>query len=385
MDFTLSEEQQMLQETVARLVRDEYEFEKREGYRTSEAGFSEAFWQQLGELGLTALPFPEALGGIGGGGIETQLMMTELGRGLCLEPYLQSIILGGGLIEQLGSTPQKEELIPRLAAGELRVAAGLQEPQSHYDLADVQTRAERTASGYRLSGRKAVVIGGHCADKFLVSARTGGEAREAQGISLFLVDAEAAGLETRVYPTNDGFKGCDLFLDGVEVPSGALLGEEGQAHDGIVYQAGRAMAALCAEAVGAMEATVALTLDYLKTRQQFGKPIGKFQVLQHRMADMSAELEQARSMALLAASVADDAQGPERQRVLSAAKNVIGRAGQFVAEQAIQLHGGIGMTWEYNLAHYAKRLVMINHQLGDDDHHLDVFSELMSEPRQGRA
>lgn len=378
MDFKLNDEQQMLQETVARLVRDEYTFEKRETYRQSEAGFSEGFWQQLSELGLTAIPFAEEYSGIGGGGVETQLMMTELGRGLCLEPYLQSIILGGGLITQLGSDSQKEELIPQIAAGELKVAVGLQEPQAHYQLADVQTRAERTDAGYRLSGRKAVVIGGHVADKLIVSARAGGETGDSQGISLFLIDGDAAGLEKRVYPTNDGFKGCDLFLDGVEVPRVALLGEEGQAHEAIAYQAGRATAALCAEAVGAMEEAVNLTLEFLKTRKQFGMPIGKFQVLQHRMVDMSSELEQARSMALAAASIADDEASPQRQRVLSAAKHVIGRSGQYIAEQAIQLHGGIGMTWEYNLAHYAKRLIMINHQLGDDDYHLEMFSELMS-------
>ena len=377
MDFKLTEEQQMLQETALRLVRDEYEFEKRETYRQSETGFSEGFWQQLSELGLTAIPFAEEYGGIGGGGVETQLMMTELGRGLCLEPYMQSVILGGGLITQLGSDSQKEELIPQIAAGELKLAVGLQEPQSHYNLADITTRAEKSGTGYRLSGRKAVVIGGHVADKLIVSARAGGEAGDSQGISLFLIDGDAAGLEKRVYPTNDGFKGCDLFLNGVEVPASALLGEEGNAYEGILYQSGRAIAALCAEAVGAKEETVALTLDYLKTRKQFGVPIGKFQVLQHRMVDMGSELEQARSMALVVASVVDDAASPARQRILSAAKNIIGRSGQYVAEQAIQLHGGIGMTWEYNLAHYAKRLIMINHQLGDNDHHLEVFSELM--------
>lgn len=379
MDFTLTEEQQMLQETVSRLVRDEYEFEKRETYRQSDVGFSEPFWQQLSELGLTAIPFPEALGGIGGGGVETQLMMAELGRGLCLEPYLQSVILGGGLIERLGNDGQREELIPRIAAGELKIAVGLQEPQSHYNLSNVHTRAERTDTGYRLNGRKAVVIGGHCADKFIVSARTDGTNMDTQGISLFVLEANSAGLERRLYPTNDGFKGCDLFLNDVEVPGNALLGGEGQAHAGMTYQAGRAIAALCAEAVGAMEEAVKLTLDYLKTRKQFNVPIGKFQVLQHRMVDMSSELEQARSMALAAASVADDEESPERQRILAAAKNVIGRSGQYVAEQAIQLHGGIGMTWEYNLAHYAKRLIMINHQLGDDDYHLTAFSELMSD------
>lgn len=377
MDFKLSEEQQMLQETAARLVRGEYEFEKRESYRESELGFSESFWQQLSELGLTAVPFAEEFGGFGGGGLETQLVMTELGRGLCLEPYLPSVILGGGLINQLGTNAQKEELISGIASGTLKVAVGLIELQSRYNLNDVETRAEKTANGYRLNGRKGVVIGGHCADKLIVSARTSGNSLDADGISLFVVDANAAGLSRRDYPTADGFKGCDLFLENVEVAADALLGEEGKASEAIHYQAGRAISALCGEAVGAMEEAVRLTLDYLKTRKQFGVPIGKFQALQHRMVDMNSELEQARSMAILAASVADEPASDHRQRVLSAAKNVIGRAGQFVAEQAIQLHGGIGMTWEYNLAHYAKRLILINHQFGDDDHHLEIFSNLL--------
>ncbi len=377
MDFKLTEEQQMLQETAARLVRGEYEFEMREGYRQSELGFSEIFWNQLSELGLTAVPFAEEFGGFAGTGVEVQLVMAELGRGLCLEPYLQSVILGGGLITQLGTTAQQEELIAGIASGSLKVAVGLVELQSRYNLNDVQTHAAKTANGYRLNGRKGVVIGGHCADKLIVSARTSGDSLDAAGISLFVVDANAAGLSRRDYPTADGLKGCDLFLDNVEVSADALLGEEGQASDAIHYQAGRAIAALCGEAVGAMEEAVRLTLEYLKTRKQFGVPIGKFQALQHRMVDMNSELEQARSMALLAASVADEPASVQRQRVLSAAKNVIGRAGQFVAEQAIQLHGGIGMTWEYNLSHYAKRLIMINHQLGDDDHHLEIFSELL--------
>ncbi|GAA3956267.1 acyl-CoA dehydrogenase family protein [Allohahella marinimesophila] len=377
MDFRLTEEQQMLQETAARLVRSEYTFEQRERYRESEPGFSKAFWKQLSELGLTAVPFSEAFGGFDGSGVETQVVMTELGRGLCLEPYMQSVILAGGLIDQLGSDHQKQTLLTGIASGEFIAAVGLQEPQSHYNLDDVETRAERLENGYRLNGRKAVVIGGHQAVKLIISARTSGEASDAAGISLFVVDADADGVERQIYPTVDGLKGCDVFLRNVTVPKEALLGTLDEASPAIHYQAGRAMAALCAEAVGAMEEAVKLTLDYLKTRKQFGVPIGKFQVLQHRMVDMSSELEQARSMATLAASVADDGDSVARQRVLSAAKHVIGRSGQYVAEQAIQLHGGIGMTWEYSLAHYAKRLIMINHQLGDDDHHLEVFSGLM--------
>ncbi|AMQ88741.1 MULTISPECIES: acyl-CoA dehydrogenase family protein [Marinobacter] len=377
MDFRLNEEQQMLQDTVARLVRGEYSFEKRLEYSESELGFSESFWKQLGELGLMAVPFPEELGGFGGTGVEVQSVMTELGRGLCIEPYLQSVVLGGGLISQAGNEQQKEQWLAGIATGETQLAVGLQEPQSFYNTNDVETTAEKTDSGYVLNGRKAVVIGGHSANLLVVSARTSGSSRDASGISLFVIDANADGLERRSYPTIDGAKGCDLLLNNVKVGADALLGSEGEAADAIEYQVGRAISALCGEAVGVMEVACDLTLDYLKQRKQFGVPIGKFQVLQHRMADMMSELEQARSMAILAASVADEPQSDERRRVIAAAKNVISRSAQFISEKGVQSHGGIGMTWEYNFAHYAKRLVMINHQLGDDDFHLERYAALL--------
>ncbi len=319
MDFKLTEEQQMLQDTAARLVRDAYPFEQREKFSESELGFSAEFWSQLGELGLTAVPFSEEIGGFGGSGVETMLVMTELGRGLTLEPYLQSVILAGGLINQLGSDAQKQDLLPQVAAGSLQLAVAFDEPQSHYNLNDVQTRAEAVDGGYRLSGRKAVVIGGHSAGQIIVSARTSGDSRDETGISLFLIDPNAQGVSRRVYPTIDGRKGCDLFLDNVQVGAEALLGELGNALPSMRYQQGRAIAAQCADALGSMDEACKLTLDYLKTRKQFGVPIGKFQVL----------------------------------------------------------HGGIGMTWEYNLAHHAKRLVMIAHQFGDDDHHLKAYAKLM--------
>ncbi len=377
MDFQLNEEQQMLQDTVARLVRGEYSFEKRLEFSETELGFSADFWSQLSELGLTAVPFSEELGGFGGGGVEVQSVMAELGRGLCLEPYLQSVVLGGGLISQAGNDSQKETWLAGIASGELKAAVGLQEPQSFYDLNNVESRAEKNGDGYVLNGRKGVVIGGHCADLIIVSARTSGDARDADGISLFALSPDTAGVERRTYPTIDGAKGCDITLNNVQVGADALLGEAGKATSVIEYQAGRAIAGLCAEAVGVMEVANELTLEYLKQRKQFGVPIGRFQVLQHRMVDMMSELEQARSMAILAASVADSEQSDERRRVLAAAKNVIGRAGQFISEAGIQSHGGIGMTWEYNFAHYAKRLIAINHQLGDDDFHLERYAALL--------
>ncbi|TDR49178.1 alkylation response protein AidB-like acyl-CoA dehydrogenase [Pseudomonas brenneri] len=376
MDFKLTEEQQMLQDTATRLVRDAYSFEAREHYAQSDAGFSLAFWQQLGELGLTAVPFPEDLGGFGGGGVDTMLLMTEFGRGLCLEPYVESVIYAGGLLMQLGS-PAQQNLLQQVASGQLLLATAFEEPQSHYHLNDVQTRAEQTAEGWTLTGRKAVVIGGHQAGLILVSARISGDSRDEHGIGLFLVDPQAAGVERRTYPTVDGRKSCDLYLDKVTVSADQVLGEPGQALAALRYQQGRAIAAQCADALGSMQEACRLTLDYLKTRQQFGVAIGQFQVLQHRMVDMRTELEQATSMAILAACYCDEAHSLERTRTLAAAKFIVTRAARNIAEQAIQLHGGIGMTWEYSLAHHAKRLVMLSHQFGDDDHHLKAYAALL--------
>ncbi|MFV3367086.1 acyl-CoA dehydrogenase family protein [Pseudomonas sp. NY15435] len=373
MDFKLSEEQQMLQDTAARLVRDAYPFDKREGFSRSELGYSADFWRQLGELGLTSVALPEAYGGFGSG-VESMLVLTELGRGLCLEPYLQSVVHAGGLIAQLGSDAQKAHWLPRIASGEAQLAVAFEEPQSHYHLHDVQTRAEQAGDSWKLSGRKAVVIGGQSATAILVSARVAGTARDEAGIGLFLIDPQQGGVSRREYPTVDGQRACELFLDGAV---GEALGVPGEALAALRYQQGRALAAQCAEALGSLQEACALTLDYLKTRKQFGIPIGKFQVLQHRMVDMRSELEQATSMAILAACVADQPDSAERSRTLAAAKFIVTRAARYVAEQAIQLHGGIGMTWEYVLAHHAKRLVMLSHQLGDDDHHLKVYAGLM--------
>jgi alkylation response protein AidB-like acyl-CoA dehydrogenase len=375
MDFNLSQEQQMLQDTVARLVRDNYTFEQREHLLKSETGFSLDFWAQLSELGLTAVPFSEELGGMGGGGVDTSLIMTELGRGLCLEPYLQSVIFAGGLLDQLGSAEQKAELLPLIARGELRLAVALDEPQSHYQLHDVQTRAKQVGGDWLLSGRKSVVVGGHNAGLILVSARTAGLSRDEEGIGLFLIDPGSSGVRHPDYPTIDGRKACELLLDNAV---GIPVGNPGQALAALRYQQGRAIAAQCAEAIGSMQAACNLTLDYLKTRKQFGQAIGKFQALQHRMVDMRIELDQATSMAILAACVADQPDCDERTRALAAAKFIVSRAARFVADQAVQLHGGIGLTWEYELSHYAKHLLMVARQFGDDDHHLQSFSRLIN-------
>ena len=377
MDFKLTEEQLMLQETTARLVRDVYGFEHREQYRQSTHGFSASFMQQLGELGLCAVPFDEAYGGYAGTGIENMLIMTELGRGLCLEPFLHSVIFAGGLVDQLGTAAQKDTLLPQVGSASLQLAVALDEPQSHYQLHDVQTTAEAVSGGWKLNGRKSVIIGGQSAGLILLSARTSHGARDEKGITLFLVDPQDRGVGRRDFATQDGRMACELYLEDVFVKSSAVLGAVGQALPALRYQQGRCIAAQCAEAVGSMEAACALTLDYLKTRQQFGQPIGKFQVLQHRMVDMRIELDQATSMTLLAACVADQADSDERSRILAAAKFIVSRASRFVADQGIQLHGGIGLTWEYMLSHHARHLLMVARQFGDDDHHLQAYAKLM--------
>lgn len=377
MDFTLSDEQRMLEETVSRLVRDEYDFESRRKLLDSPEGYSPQLWAAYAELGLLGVPFAEEYGGFGGGGVELLVLMQAFGRSLVLEPYLATVVLGGGLIERLGSDAQREALLGAVVGGELKLALAYGEPEGRYEHLHVATRAERTDAGWRLDGAKAVVLHGDTADKLLITARTGGERTDRDGISVFLVDAAAPGLSRRGYRTIDGLHAAEIRLDGVQVDDDALLGAAGQAADALEAVLARGQAALCAEAVGAMEQALELTVEYLKQRQQFGVPIGRFQVLQHRAVDMRIQLEQARSMAILAAASLE-LPAAERDRRLAAAKVVIGNAGRFIAEQAIQLHGGMGMTEEAAVSHYAKRLVMIDHYLGDVDYHLSRFSAVLT-------
>jgi len=384
MDFNLTDEQRMLQDTVARLIREQYDFESRMKLLETPEGYSKDIWAQFADLGLLGIPFSEESGGFGGGGIELMLVMQEFGRGLVVEPYLATVVLAGSLVEALGSDAQKEAVLEPVIGGERIMAFAHGEPESRYELSAVRTRAEKTGAGYKLTGHKAVVLHGDAADQLVVSARVGGKDSDTNGIGLFLVDADAKGVSRRGYQTADGLRAAELRLDGVEVGADAVLGEPGKAYAAIEQVVGRAIAALCAEAVGAMEASCNLTLEYLNQRKQFGVPIGKFQALQHRMVDMSIELEQARSMAILAASRLHE-ERKLREQTLSAAKARIGKAGRFIAEQSIQLHGGIGMTWEYAGAHYAKRLVMIDHVLGDTDYHVERFVALTDGQTEGGA
>ncbi|MEM7254773.1 MAG: acyl-CoA dehydrogenase [Pseudomonadota bacterium] len=375
MDFDLSTEQQLLKDSVERFIRDDYDFVRRRAIAEEENGFSAAVWKSFAELGWLGMPLPEDCGGLGATSVDVMLLMEAFGRGLVIEPYLQSIILGGGLIAELGSEPQRETWLPQLASGELRVALASAEPCSRYSLGDIATHAVADGDRWRLSGHKSVVIGGPHADKYIVSARTSGEVRDAQGVSLFVVDRDAPGLDRVDGRGFDRTPVSELIFDKVDVGADHLLGPVGEAFPALEHAADRGIAALCAEAVGAMSVLNDATNEYLKTRKQFGQPIGRFQVLQHRMVDMYTELEQTRSLTYLA-TLKLDASYQERRRAVSAAKAQMGRAGKFVGSQAVQLHGGMGMTDELMVSHYYKRLMMLDITLGNREHHLKAFTAL---------
>lgn len=369
MDFNYTEEQIALQDTLRRFYARDYGFEHRRALAKSADGFDRSAWATFADFGILALPFPEDFGGLNGNAVDTMLVMEMLGRGLALEPYLATVVLCGGLIRDAGSAAQKDALLPAIGGGELMLALAHHEPGGRYELDRVATTAQAANGGWRLDGSKAVVLGAPSAGKLIVSARDG------IGLSLFLVDAAAPGVNLRGYPTQDGARAANLTLTGVQVAADALLGPAGGALPLIERVIDQANAALCAEAVGIMAALNEVTLEYLKTRKQFGVPIGKFQALQHRMADMVIATEQARSMATLAAVRADSADAVERSRAIAAAKTYVLQSARLVGQQAVQLHGGMGVTDELNVGHYFKRLTMIGLTFGDVDYHLGRFSD----------
>jgi alkylation response protein AidB-like acyl-CoA dehydrogenase len=374
MNFEHTEERRMLADSLNRFIAEQYGFETRDRIAASNEGYSSAMWQQFAELGVIGALLREEDGGFGGGGFDIAVVFEALGRGLVIEPFLGSAVLAAEAIAAAGSDEQKARLAS-IADGSAIAGFAHDEPETHYELARVHTRAARSGAGWVLNGAKAVVAQGEAADWFVVSARSGGAVDDEAGISLFLVPKDTAGVQVVGTPTIDGGRVAELSFNNVQLDAGALLGQEGQGYAVLERAVGRGVLALCAESLGAMEAAKAATLDYLRTRKQFGVPIGSFQALQHRMADLLLEIEQARS-AVINAAAALDGERLVRERALSAAKASIGRIGTLVAEECIQLHGGIGMTWELPLAHYAKRLVMIDHQLGDEDHHLARYIAL---------
>ncbi|HVT34488.1 MAG TPA: acyl-CoA dehydrogenase family protein [Nevskiaceae bacterium] len=378
MNFEFSEEQTALRDTLLRYLQKNYGFEQRREIIRSTDGWSRAHWKQFAEMGLTAIGLPEAYGGYGlGGPFDTYVVMEAFGRALVVEPYLASVVLAADLIAHVGSGAQKSALLPKVASGELQLALAHQEPGARYELAHVATKSVASGNGYVLDGAKTVVLNGAAADRLIVSARTAGGERDEAGISLFLVDPKSSGVSIHGYPTQDGQRAADITLKGVQVSADALLGQAGAALPAIEHQLQHAIAALCAEAVGAMGALLEITGAYLKTRKQFGVPIGSFQALQHRMADMLMQLESARSMAYLIAARIGSADLQERRRAVAAAKALVGQAARHVGQQAVQLHGGIGVTDELNVSHYFKRLTMIDLTFGDAAHHLARYSDLM--------
>ncbi len=370
MDFDLNDEQRLLKDSVDRLMATEYGFDKRRVYASSAHGHSNALWAKYAELGILALPFAEADGGIGGGPVETMLVMEALGGAMALEPYLATVVLGGGIIRHGASAEQRARFIPGIAAGEVKFALAHQEKQSRYDLADVSTSARKDGSGWVLDGEKGVVLGGDSADHILVTARTAGSGRDRAGIGVFLVDARSPGLSRRGYPNQDGQRAAQITLAGVRVDAANAIGDPADGLPLIERVVDEAIAALCAEAIGVMSMMHAITLDYLKTRKQFGVTIGSFQAVQHRAADMFVALEQARSMAMFATMMAVEPDAKERAKAMSAAKVQIGKSGRHISHEAVQLHGGIAMTMEYRVGHAFKRMTMIDRLFGDTDYHL---------------
>ena len=375
MDLSLSDEQKQLQEAAERFVRDKYAFDSRRKIAATEKGFLPENWAQMAELGWLGVPLTEAEGGYGGP-IETMILMEQFGKGLVLEPFLPTAVIGGGLLARAGSQAQKDSLLAPMMEGKKQFAFAWLERQSRYNLADVSLKATKEGAGWSLSGHKGVVYNGPSADCIFVLARTSGGAREEKGLTLFAVDAKAKGLSRRDYPTQDALRASELTLDKVSVGADAVVGTVDGAFPIVEDAVDRAIVALCAEAVGCMDAINAATLEYIKTRKQFGVPIGKFQVLQHRMVDCFTNAQEARSMTLMASLKIDDKDPIVRRKAASGAKVQIGKSGKFCGQSAVQMHGGMGVTDEMAVSHYFKRLTMIDLMFGNQQHHLTRYSNL---------
>ena len=372
MQFAFTDEQKLLADSVARFVTKDYPFESRRKLLASEEGWSRDIWKNFAELGWLAASFAEDQGGLGGGPVEAAIVMEGFGKGLVLEPYLPTVVLGGTLLASGG----RRDLLAALVEGALQVSLAWVEPKARFDLAHVETRAARKDDGFALTGQKGVAFNAAAADWIIVPARTAGGAKEAQGITLFLVPKGAKGLTLRPYRTVDGVRAAEVALDSVTLGPESVLGEVDWGHPLLEAAIDRGMAAVCAEAAGIMGHIVATTRDYLKTRKQFGVPLASFQVLQHRSVDMYVLAEQATSMAYRAAVLADAREPTERARAASAAKAWIGKAGRQVGQEAIQMHGGMGMTEEMPVSHYFKRLTMIDTLFGDHRFHRRRFAAL---------
>ncbi len=366
MDFSLNEFQSMLADSVEKFVSNEYNFESRQAYAASDLGFSADVWQTFCDLGWTAIPFAESDGGLDGGPIEMMLLMQQFGRGLVVEPYLSNVVLAGGILRRLASDAQKAQWLQPMISGELQTALAFVEPQSRYEIDNIATTAGPDGDGWIINGKKAVVLNGGNADVLLIPAIL-------DGVTLFAVAANADGVSRKAYATVDGGSAADVTLDNVRVDANALLGGAGQGLAALEAVVDEATLAVCAEAVGIMQTLTDKTVEYSKNRVQFGVPIGSFQALQHRMVDMLTASEQSYSL-LLWATMANEARTEDAKRAVSAIKYQIGTAGKLVGQEAVQLHGGMGVSWEFDVGHYFKRLTVIGQMLGNADWHLDKLA-----------
>jgi alkylation response protein AidB-like acyl-CoA dehydrogenase len=376
LDFAFSDEQRQLHDVVERYLNEQYAFDRFQSIKRSAAGWDPSVWRGLADLGVLAITVPAAQGGLGFGPLETLAMMGDCGRSLLLEPVLSSAVIATAALRPFAGETPAGELLAAMATGAKIAVLAHFESDARFESQWVTTRARRIGESYRLDGHKGVVMHAGAADTLLVSARTAGEAGDVEGVSLFLVPRVAPGLVLDAYPIVDGQRAADVYLEGVEVPADSRLGPEGKALTAVDTALDIGLAALCADAVGVMQALVGASVDYVRQRQQFGQPIGRFQALQHRIADMLIHLEQARSMSYLAAMRCTHEDVGERRRALSAAKTVIGQAGRFVGQQAVQLHGGMGMTDELQVSHWFKRLTAAQLTFGDSDTHLQRFVAL---------
>ena len=375
MDFNFTSEQDQLRDTVAKLVSQKYDFDTRRKVAKSESGWRPEMWSQFAELGLLGASFTEAEGGFGSGPIEAMIISEEFGKGLVIEPYLQTVVIGGNFFRHGGTDAQKEEHIAGIIGGETRFAFAYSEPKSRFDLNDISTTAKKDGASYTLNGHKAVVIGAPFATHLIVTARTSGAQRDANGITVFLVARNAKGVTTRDYPTVDGLRASEVYFENVAVGADAVIGKVDGGLPLVEKVVDNAIAALCAEAVGCFKVLNEATISYAKQRKQFGQSIATFQVLQHRMVDMFMAAEQASSMTYMVTLKLDEAD-KARKLAASAAKVQIGKAGKLVSQDAVQIHGGMGMTDELNVGHFFKRVTMIESQFGNTDWHLRRYTEL---------
>jgi len=375
MDFNFNEEQTLIQSQVAQFIQRDYEWEKRQVLVASDLGFSSENWKIFAELGWLGISLSENSGGFGGSALESMIIMEEFGKGLVVEPFLETVILCSGLIDSCGNEEQKADLLGPVISGEMHLALGFTEPQSRFNLADVTTEAKKKNGDYLVNGFKSVVMNGPNANKLIISTRTSGKQNDKEGISLFIIDSNLDGVSLRNYPTVDGRRASEVTLENVIVPSSSLLSEEGNGFQHLEDAIDTATLAICAEAVGAMEVLYKTTVEYTKIRKQFGQAIGKFQVLQHRMVDMFMEYEQSKSL-LYMATIKNVEGSKDAKKAISGLKYQVGKAAKFIGQQSVQLHGGMGVTEELSVGHFFKRLTTIITIFGNTDYHLKRYSQL---------